>query len=387
MVIFRYMPHFKLKNVINFAGFSAENAPAGAVSVKIITKDLIISDDQEFYKRMDSIFSIFFNASEYKVPADGVNKFVIILHRDKTADVYFNDFAVSVEIKAKRDIAAGQAVSNSDIADIKRVKLDGISVDKTDKIICCLKIGWKFGLFFDVGRPRTELDIEDVQKRLGDMYRYLSFQYIYVTQEPSSKVLYEKILKDGWFPFLEIASEYKTLSEAYKNDFDIEGKTEAIVKSFDSARIELITRKWWKVSIFEQKKKIIEAGIKAYLEGNETGYINCIKNLSSELEGILRTAIYQDTKKGDHVKVDDMLDYVQAQGIKIFGSGFALSLPEPFVDYLKNVIFLRFSVEKGEIELSRHSVNHGVADSEKYTKYRALQLILVLDQVYYFMKQ
>jgi len=381
------MPHYKLENVKDFAGFSAENALAGATSVKIITKDLITSDDPNFYKRIDFIFPTFFNTTKYKVPADGVNRFVIILHKDSTADVYFDDFAVSVEIKAKRNIAAGQAVNSSDIADIRRVKFDGINIDKTDKIICCLKIGWKFALFFDFGRRHTELDIEDVQRRLGDVYRYLSFQYIYVTLEPSSEVLYKKILKDGWFPFLEIASEYKTLSEAYKNDFDIEGKTEAIVKSFDGARIKLITEKWWKVPVFGQKRKIIEAGIEAYLRGSETDYINCIKNLSSELEGILRSAIYRDTKKGDNVKVRDMLKYVKTQGVKIFGSGFALSLPEPFVDYLKNAIFLDFSVEKGEVELSRHSVNHGVVDSEKYTKYRALQLILVLDQIYYFMNQ
>lgn len=387
MVIFKYMPHYKLENVIDFAGFSAENTPAGAVSVKIITKDLITSDDPEFYKRIDSIFSIFFNAGRYKVPADGVNKFIIILHKDKTADVYFNDFRVLVEIKAKRNIAAGQAVGHSDIADIRKVKFENIDVDKTDKVVCCLKIGWKFGLFFDVGWPRTELDIEDVQKKLGDLYRYLSFQYVYATLEPPSEVLYKKILKDGWFPFLEIVPEYKVLSEAYQNDFDIDGKTDTIVKSFDSARIELMTRKWWNAPVFEQKKIIIEAGIKAYLEGSETGYINCIKNLSSELEGILRNAIYQDIKKGDHIKVADMLEYLKNQGIKIFGSGFSLSLPEPFVDYLKSVIFLDFSVGKGGIELSRHSVNHGVANSEKYTKYRALQLILSLDQIYYFIKQ
>ena len=41
--------------------------------------------------------------------------------------------------------------------DIRKLKFDGIEIKKTDKIICCFKVGWKFGLFFDFStRLNTE---------------------------------------------------------------------------------------------------------------------------------------------------------------------------------------------------------------------------------------
>ena len=37
---------------------------------------------------------------------------------------------------------------------------------------------------------------------LGDLYRYLSFQYVYNTIEAEKE--FEKFTNDGWFPFIEL---------------------------------------------------------------------------------------------------------------------------------------------------------------------------------------
>ena len=56
-----------------------------------------------------------------------------------------------------------------------------------------------------------------------------------------------------------------------------------------------------------------------------------------------------------------------------------------FFKYLESVVFRGFDVDKDDVELSRHSVGHGVAAQEKYTKVRASQLILVLDQIHFYL--
>jgi hypothetical protein len=43
-------------------------------------------------------------------------------------------------------------------------------------------------------------------------------------------------------------------------------------------------------------------------------------------------------------------------------------------------------MEKGDIDLSRNSNAHGVASSEQYTRQKALQAILLLDQMSYFLQ-
>jgi hypothetical protein len=52
--------------------------------------------------------------------------------------------------------------------------------------------------------------------------------------------------------------------------------------------------------------------------------------------------------------------------------------------YLKEVVFVRFDDNNSSPEVSRNSSSHGVVRPEKYTKARALQLILALDQIYFY---
>lgn len=49
------------------------------------------------------------------------------------------------------------------------------------------------------------------------------------------------------------------------------------------------------------------------------------------------------------------------------------------------VIFKNFDLVKGEVDFSRNSVGHGVAEEEHFTRARALQCILTLDQIYFYL--
>ncbi len=66
------------------------------------------------------------------------------------------------------------------------------------------------------------------------------------------------------------------------------------------------------------------------------------------------------------------------------GSDRSLLLARPFLEYLEQQAFRNFDVNSGDVPLSRHSSSHGEASPQLYTKARALQVILVLDQIYFF---
>ena len=68
-----------------------------------------------------------------------------------------------------------------------------------------------------------------------------------------------------------------------------------------------------------------------------------------------------------------------------FSSPQSLGFPDHFFNYFDKVFFRQFDIEKGDVKLSRHTAAHGVADKEEYTKTRALQLILTLDQIYFYL--
>ncbi len=142
--------------------------------------------------------------------------------------------------------------------------------------------------------------------------------------------------------------------------------------------------RWWKNAAFGEKRALLEAGVKAFLRGDEEGAIHCIKTLLPEIEGILRMLYLSETGRGSKVKAADPVDHIIQKGRKAAGSPHSLLLPDVFLRYLKEVFFAEFNLETGKVILSRHSSSHGVARPEDYTQVRALQAILVLDQIAFY---
>ena len=106
----------------------------------------------------------------------------------------------------------------------------------------------------------------------------------------------------------------------------------------------------------------------------------------TEIEWILRLCYYNETNKGDKIKVSELLEYLFTKSLLKVDVQNSLMLPNQFVKYLQDVIFPNFSIETGQVSLSRNSASHGVALPEMYSKSRALQAILVLDQIYYYLQ-
>ncbi len=265
-----------------------------------------------------------------------------------------------------------------------RIKFANISITDTDKIIYCFKVGWKFALFFDLAREQEKLNIDSMYLTLGELYRYLSFQYVYTVME--SEKDFEEMLKDGWFPFVELitSQDYKLLIQMYRDKHKIELKIENFIAKFDKPRIEKLTEKWWMKKIFNEKKDILQAGIMAYLANNNQGYINCIKTLLTEIEGIIRLQYYDDMNKRKKVKLNDLLKHIFKKAKEKTGSGYSLLLPMPFFKYLDKFIYANFDFKNNRLNLTRHSISHGVAMASDYTRERALQIILILDQIYFY---
>lgn len=368
--------HFHLNEVEDIAGFTPINVEKGNY-FWLLTKKVTTSDESEFYRYIEQLSNPIFN--KLGITPNAVYQFLILIHSDLGADLYLNDFPIMIEIMAKYDVSKGQILSKKDIADIRKLRFPSITIFNTDKIIFCFKEGWKFGLFFDLNR---ELDINTTELDLGTIYRKLSFQHVYdvLTNEKQ----FEQMIKDGWFPFIEIiGSEYWPLSEAYANRFHFEEKIDDIVANFNKTRIERITDKWWKKQIFADKKEILKAGINAFLRNDSEGYINCISTLLPQIEGIIMLQCFADTGKGA-IRGAELLSYIIEKGKGKSGSGESLLLPAPFLIYLKDIVFAYFNIETGQVDLSRHSSTHGVAKAESYTKIKALQAILVLDQIYFY---
>lgn len=378
------MQTFPIAETLDIIGFATENAIEGA-QVKIMTRDFITSDDPLFQKYVRHICDLFLNPQ--KVLVDNVTRFAIVIHANRTVDLFLNDeLSLVLEISPKRDVAAGELVTYDNVADLRRVKLQDIVLSPSDKVICCIKVGWKFALFFDLSRP-SPFDTDRMEVALGDLYRHLSFEAVY--EALASDALTKDMMQDGWFPFLEIIGvEFQILSEAYKNNHDIAGVTTRLIASFTVDRLEKMTTRWWRNPIIAEHQPIFEAGIKAFLAGDEAGHISAIKILGSEIEGILRRQHARDTGKAKW-KLKPALDHTIELGrMKTGNRPSSLFLPDVFSRYLTNNIFQDFDLgavsTSTDVPLNRHSVAHGAAGPSSYTSSRALQMILIVDQLSFY---
>lgn len=370
-------------------GFFDSFSSDGLANIKVALG--LTSDDPAFYKLIGQISGAYFSSAECSVNVNGIHEFLILVHSDLSADVYINDFPWTTKVRFKRSLKnfeLGTLIRHSDIADICELSFPGINIQESDRIVCCLKVGWKFFLYFNFcSRHGQKLDVASMFAVLGDLYRYLSFQEVYDTLE--SETHFKEMMDDGWFPFAEIlGKDYEGLAAAYKDGKPVSNhEVKILFDKFDELRIKGMTDKWWEKPLFQKKQGILQAGIDAFLQGTEGGYINCIKNLYMEIEGIMQVLYFEDNEEGTR-STQKLLDHLKAVAKGAVDAENSLLFPQYFLEYLTGSIFKEFDLENSAgstTELSRHSASHGVADEDAYTPDRALQALLTLDQIYFYL--
>jgi hypothetical protein len=348
---------------------------------KLLIRAVFTSDDPEFYLRIDQIANQFLHPNG--INPDYLSHFMIVVHPDKTGELYYGLLPIVVEIRAKKDIKKGQPVYASDIADIRKMKFDGIPLVNNDRVICLFKVGWKFVLFFDLGRESNPLDIEKMELTLGLKHKELAFHQFFELLE--SDAIFKKMLRDGWFPFIDlIPNNFNQLKDAYQKG-DKRKRINRILNSYDADVLKPMMKRWWSLDAMKKKKAIIESGVNAYITGGKSNYILCIKTLISEIEGIVRFSLLGNSGLRKNASVQEQIKFVIEKEIEFTGSNNSLLIPERFLEYLNEEVFKHFDVATNP-DLSRHSVTHGAADSKKYTRARALQVILTIDQLYFMIR-
>jgi hypothetical protein len=376
------MLHKRLYNERKTIGFVTENSEPGQ-GAWILCRSFLTSEEEDFYTYIDPITYNYLKKAGIR--DSQTYTFLILHHEDSSVDIYVNELPICVEFMAKRDVQKGESVMTNDIADIRRLQFQGIDIKNTDNIIFCFKSGWKFGLFFDLTYQdfkSPKLDLEKLYLDLGTHYKRLSFDYLYKVIENVGH--FDDMRKDGWFPYVElIGVDYKELSKAYVDKLSFPQVVNKLLESFEKKRIDRISSKWWRSPIYYKKKKLLTAGLNAYLQNNEEGFINCIKTLYSEIEGILRLLHVEELNK-DTNSTAELTALLALKGSQRSKGKDPMLFPDFFQSFLQEYLFPRFDLIKNEVGLSRHTSGHGVAEPDAYTKLRALQAILILDQIYFF---
>ena len=357
-------------------GFSMNSAKKGE-QVKVLTKAFFTSYEDNHHHFFDQILYRLL-----KLERQELNRVIVVI-RNKQYHIYYN-FPMMMEARSKGDIVAGSVVFKKEILDIRAVRFKDaifdLDIRDGDKFVWLFRIGWGFGLYSDfTGKMKTA----ELWPELGRCYREIMFHSLYSFL--SAQENFDRLLDIGWFPFAQIlGDEFESLKFGIDEPQDLKAIENRIAESFTKERIMSFTKYWWKNDIFREKKDLITAGISAYLSGEDDGAINCITNLTSQIEGIVRLDYHR--KMGKAPTTDEWKEYLRVRASESFSDPWSLGFPGPFLGYIEKGFFKRFDIEKGDVKLSRHSVAHGVANRAGFTRVHALQLILTMDQIHYFLQ-
>jgi len=359
------------------AGLSTNNASAGETGT-VIQKMFISSLEDDFPMIATNLLSSIlpFNTGE------SLNSLLVIIKSDNKGYIY-QKFPFGTQVIVKKSIEPHRCVFKKDVADIISVffkdAIANLNPEDGDRIIWLFRQNWNFGLFFDFS---GKLNTEAVLKEMGLYYRKLSYLSEYLFLEKSSN--FNAMIQDGWFPFVALIGDgIDEIRTYYQEGEKHPSIMEKLILSFDESRLTEMVSRWWSNSLFNSKKRILQAGIKSYLKNDDEGYINAVKNLATELEGIIRVSYIKDLNRKPSTK--ELIEYITNRGRDKFSSIGSLCFPDKFLDYLSNYIFRSFDVQTGQIPESRHSVAHGVAQDGVYSQEFALKLILTLDNIYFFL--
>ena len=182
-----------------------------------------------------------------------------------------------------------------------------------------------------------------------------------------------------WFLFLGLRDNtINTLISHIRYGSDPDVMLNDIVSEVKE-RVPQMLNSWHKHSAFLQHMEILERAIDRFLDDD---HISCTGLLFPRIEGILRTN-HSDlgTQKSPSTKNLTKSAVADKQKTDI-----SLLLPHRFDDYLTEVYFKDFDPNSPDIDVSRHSVSHGVADASKFDQKSAVIGILIIHQLFYFLE-
>lgn len=357
------------------AGFCMANT-LGGEDAPVMTQAVLFSDNPFFHHCMRAFAQeVDTRLRNQGVDAhlSGASSFAIVVDPDFTAKLYLDSLDLRLNVLAKRNFEAGEPVYVNDIGDIYEGVLVYPKLRADQHYIICLRQGWKFIVLFDL-TPEQPVDLERLGRRIGVGMRRLMFEQLYEAVSDVSSLT--AIIGKGWFPFNELlGAEFDGLQRAIVEDFNLGPVEQDLVRTFDAGRLDPLVERWWKNPLYESRQEVLHEGVKLFLEGR---YISSIKTLLTEVEGILRERHVPRTS--GRQGIDKVLSVAFEEVLQFAGAD-SIYFPEQFVTYLRDSVFAHFDPDQPSSDATRNTVGHGRATAQAYTGVRALQTVLVLDQI------
>lgn len=359
------------------AGYAVSAARRGELAQVQYLEFTSTEDGQHFIKRLEGLPNQILQKLPNPIPPSQVDSLLAVCFpRGKTA-VYVNEVIPRAQCRASRAIKAGSTITRDDIIEINRLELD-VDVPSDAGVLFLFSVGWRKGLFYDfgpVGCPNPTPRKYDLASVLGQAYCHILFQERFSISDAEWNALFAA----KWFPFSGLLnSTIDVLIDHVRAGWDPDEKLPEFT-SQTKERLPQMLESWRKHSSFAPHIELLERAAERFQSDD---YVSCTALLFPRIEGILRT---HHTSLGTKAPPSSKNLTYSAVAARMDHEK-CLLMPHRFAAYLGDIYFANFNPVAQQIDVSRHSVAHGVASASGFNQKSALLAILVVHQLFYFLE-
>jgi len=357
------------------AGYVLKGAPKGG-EVTVCFRDFLSSEDgQSLIHQLEGFPREVIKKlpPEAKADESTTNNLLVVIRKDQTATVYFNEFHPTVLARIKGKVNAGEHVYADNILDIERVKLDAVGIPSDAGVCYVFSQGWRKGLFFDFGpiagdaQPRSY----DLERMFAQCHIQVLFQHIFSIEDS----VWDEIFRQGWFPFVHLKQErIKSMLGRAREELPLDDLLNTMRDDLLQSLAERLPT-WDKDPIMASHLEFISAAQKHY--SNED-YLSASAILYPRIEGIMRTHASAVHSSPSFKQAN--LAEVSATAGGAVNTPVSLLLPDRFKRYLSEVYFAAFD-PKNPQGVSRNTVSHGVVAAKSLDCKAATLAFLILLQI------
>ena len=359
------------------AGYAVRAARSGERVMVRFREFTSTEDGQHFIQRLEGIPNRILQLLPSPINPSQVDHMLAVCRRDGKADVYVNKLEIRALFRTARKVKAGAHVTKDDIADVERLHLD-VSIPDNAGFLFVFSVGWRRGLFYDFGPiagPNPQPRQYDVMAVLGHVYCHLLFQ----DRFSISDMEWDSLFAAKWFPFVGLGDEtIDSLISHIRSGWDPDEMLADIV-SQTKCRLPQMLDGWRSKSSFLPHMTILERAVERFQNDDP---VSCTALLFPRIEGILRTR-HTSLDTPAQPSPNNLTELAVASKIE---NPKSLLLPHRFAKYLKDVYFADFDPNAADIEVSRHSIGHGVATASKFNHKSAVIGLLTVHQLSYFLE-
>jgi len=358
------------------AGYALSSGREGDQIPVVFREFTSTEDGQHFIQRLEGISDVLQNLPAPIKPSQ-IDNMLVIYQSDGRVTVYVNELEQRLLIRPTGPVEAGTLVTKDDVADVERLEI-GVQVPDDVGFSFVFSIGWRKGLFYDfgpVGLPEPQIRQYDVTRALGQSFCHVLFQERFSISDAEWNTLFTK----KWFPFVGLRNEtIETLINHIRSDWNPDEMTNNIVSEINE-NVQKMLDSWRTHSSLAQHLPILEHAIDRFQNDD---HVSCTGLLFPRIEGILRTH-HSSSGSEDHPSSNNLSKSALAAKMQNEDS---LLLPHRFRKYLDNVYFKHFDPDAPDIDVSRHSIAHGVASASNFNSKSAAISILIIHQLFYFLQ-